>query len=80
MLKTVLRTASALGAVVYAGAVNASAGCLLGLICLGGGDGGGDPPPGASVPEIDATQGLAAVAVLLCVALLLRERFLRARR
>lgn len=50
---------------------------IIGTICLGGGGGGDGSAP--SVPEIDVTQGFAALALLLCVGLLLRERFLRAK-
>lgn len=34
-------------------------------------------PASVSVPEIDASQGLAALAILFCVGLIIRERFLR---
>lgn len=43
----------------------------------GGGGGGGTRPP--STPEIDVTQGIAAVAILACVILILREAYLRQR-
>lgn len=54
--------------------------CILG-ICLGGGGGGGGGGNGGipEAPEINVAQGLAAVAILVCAALLLRERFLRQR-
>jgi hypothetical protein len=55
--------------------------CILG-ICLGGGDGGGGGGGGGGVPEapeINVAQGLAAVAILVCAAMFLRERFLRQR-
>ena len=58
--------------------------CLL-FICLPGGDkggsgGGGGGGGGApSAPEIDASQGLTAIAVLAVAVLLMRERFLRQR-
>jgi hypothetical protein len=42
----------------------------------GGGGGNGGPP---STPEIDVTQGIAAVAILACVILILREAYLRQR-
>jgi hypothetical protein len=51
--------------------------CLLGICLGGGGGGGGTPVPEA--PEINVAQGLAAVAILACAALFLRERFLRQR-
>ncbi len=83
MLKSVIRAAAAFAATAYVGAVNASAACLLGILCIGG-EGGGDPPPSepppSYAPEIDATHGLAALALLLCIGLLMRERFLRAAR
>ncbi len=50
--------------------------CILG-ICLGGGGGGGGGVPEA--PEINVAQGFAALAILACAALMLRERFLRQR-
>ena len=49
--------------------------CVLGL-CITIGGGGGDT---SHAPEFDPAQGFAAVAVLICVALVLREKFLRAR-
>lgn len=42
----------------------------------GGGGGGGGVP---EAPEINVAQGFAALAILACAALLLRERFLRQR-
>ncbi len=55
--------------------------CIL-FICLGKPSTPTAPttpssPPAA--PEIDVTQGVAALAILICVALFLRERFLRQR-
>lgn len=50
--------------------------CILG-ICLGGGDGGGGGGTVPEAPEINVAQGLAAVAILVCAGLFLRERFLR---
>lgn len=54
----------------------ASAACFL-IWCWspGGGRGGNTP----SAPEIDVTQGFAALAIVAVIALVLRERFLRAR-
>lgn len=52
--------------------------CLL-FVCVGGGGGGGSGGDAPAAPEISMTHGLAALAVLACVALLLRERFLRQR-
>ena len=53
--------------------------CLL-FVCLGGGGGqtGGDGGQTAA-PEIELTQGFAAVAIVAVVLLLLRERFMRQR-
>ena len=48
---------------------------LLPFLCGGGDTGGGTP----AVPEIDVSQGLAAVAIVLVVALVLREVSLRSR-
>lgn len=50
---------------------------LLPFLCGGGNDGGGGGTP--AVPEIDVTQGLAAVAIVFVIALVLREMTLRAR-
>lgn len=57
--------------------------CILG-ICLGGDGGGGGGGGGGGVgvpeaPEINVAQGFAALAILACAALMLRERFLRQR-
>lgn len=48
-------------------ASSANAGCLplLGFLC-GGGGGGGDGGP-ATAPEIDASNGWVALALLFCV-------------
>lgn len=80
MLNAMLRTVVSVCLVTVFGAANASAGCLLGLICIGdGGGGSGGSTQPVSVPEIDVTSGAAALALLACIALMLRERFLRAR-
>lgn len=51
--------------------------CILGICLGGGGGGGGGTVPEA--PEINVAQGLAAVAILVCAGMFLRERFLRQR-
>ncbi|HRP11809.1 MAG TPA: hypothetical protein PLK37_12305 [Terricaulis sp.] len=51
--------------------------CILGICLGGGGGGGGGGVPEA--PEINVAQGFAALAILACAMLLLRERFLRQR-
>jgi hypothetical protein len=65
------------GAILAATTANASAQTCWWIFCWGGGGGGGGTTP--SAPEIDATQGLAALAILACAVLFLRERFLRER-
>lgn len=70
------------GAVLAATTTHAAAQTCILFICLpggdgGGGGGGGTPPP--STPEIDASQGLTALAIVAVAVLLLRERFLRQR-
>ncbi|MDX2275972.1 MAG: hypothetical protein NW206_11040 [Hyphomonadaceae bacterium] len=53
---------------------------FLPFLCGGGSGGGNNGGGGASaVPEIDVSQGLAAVAIVLVVALVLREVSLRSR-
>jgi hypothetical protein len=64
------------GAMLAITAKQASAEVCLLFICVGGGTGGGGTP---EAPEIDVAQGFAALAILACAALLLRERFLRQR-
>ncbi|MGE3142831.1 MAG: hypothetical protein AB7L65_05885 [Hyphomonadaceae bacterium] len=79
MLKKAAQIAAGVAAFTAFGVAQASAEiCILNIICLGGGGGSGGGTPHA--PEIDLTSGLAAAAVLACVGLLLRERFLRARK
>lgn len=72
MLKTFLQAAAGV-AMTFATTAKASAGCIL-IICLpiipGGETGGAD-----HAPEIDPVQGVAAVAVLVCVGLIMREKF-----
>ncbi len=52
--------------------------CLL-FVCLGGGGQTGGDGGQTAAPEIDVTQGFAAVAIVAVALLLLRERFLRQR-
>lgn len=76
-MKTLAKTIAAGVMATLAMTSQASALCILG-ICIGGGGstgGGGGAIPEA--PEINVAQGLAAVAILICAALFLRERFLR---
>jgi len=80
-MKTILKAVG--GALVATMALTTHAAaqiCILG-ICLGG-DGGGGGGGGGGVPEapeINVAQGLAAVAILVCAGMFLRERFLRQR-
>ncbi len=82
-MKTIVKSVAALFAATIAMTTHASAACLLGIICLGGGGsgggsgGGGGSAPIPEAPEINVAQGFAAAAILICVALFLRERFLR---
>lgn len=78
MIKSALGAFGALAAMT----TQASAEVCLLFICLGGGGGGGggyDDGGAPAAPEIDVTQGFAALAVLICAALILRERFMRQR-
>jgi hypothetical protein len=77
-----LTTAAAVtvGTVMQAAAAQTCLPWPLNSICVGQEDpapGGGGSILGA--PEIDVTQGFAAVAILVVAALILRERFLRQR-
>lgn len=70
----------ALGALValplLAGQASANIFCLLiPALCQTGGGSGGT----TAVPEIDVTQGLAALAIVAVMGLIMREKFLRAR-
>lgn len=49
---------------------------FLPFLCGGGGQGGGGP----AAPEIDVSQGLAAVAIVFVIGLVLREISLRSAR
>lgn len=81
MLKKLFQTTAAVATLAIVGATRASAEVCLIILCLGGGGGGNDPPPAetAHAPEIDVTQGFAALAIVACVALLLREAYNRKR-
>lgn len=71
MMKTFLQAAAGV-AMTFATTAKASAGCVL-FLCMPiipGGDTGTD-----HAPEIDPVQGIAAVAVLVCVGLIMREKF-----
>ncbi|HRK65018.1 MAG TPA: hypothetical protein PLN53_11540 [Terricaulis sp.] len=80
-MKMIVKSVAAMVAATMAMTTHAAAQiCILG-ICLGGGDGGGGGGGGGvpEAPEINVAQGFAALAILACAALLLRERFLRQR-
>ncbi|QGZ95475.1 hypothetical protein [Terricaulis silvestris] len=85
MIKVVKSVLGA-GAILAAMTTHAAAETCILFLCLGGdgksggdtgGGGGGGSAP--SAPEIDASQGLTAIAVLAVAVLLMRERFLRQR-
>lgn len=80
-MKTLIKTITAGFVATLAMTSQASALCILNIICLGGGGGNGGGGGGGGgipeAPEINVAQGLAAVAILICAALFLRERFLR---
>lgn len=83
-MNKLVKFAVATGAMLAATTTQAAAGFCILWICFGkpskppgGGGGGGGGVP--SAPEIDVTQGVAAVAILLVAMFLLRERFLRQR-
>jgi hypothetical protein len=82
-MKQIVKTAFGAVAALAVTAAQASAAqiCIPIInLCLGEpnpGTPGGNTPPAA--PEIDVTQGFAALAILIVAALLLRERFLRQR-
>ena len=84
-MKKVIKSVLGAGAMLAAMTTHAAAETCLLFICLPGGGGKGSPAPGGggggapSAPEIDASQGLTAIAVLVVVVLLMRERFLRQR-
>lgn len=78
-MKMIVKSVAAMVAATMAMTTHAAAQiCILG-ICLGGGDGGGGGGGVPEAPEINVAQGFAALAILACAALLLRERFLRQR-
>ncbi len=76
-MKTLVKSVLGAGAVLAATTTQAAAQTCILFICLGDGGGGGSTPP--STPEIDASQGLTALAIVAVAVLLLRERFLRQR-
>jgi hypothetical protein len=71
MLKTFLQAATGV-AMTFATTAKASAGCVL-FLCLPIIPGSGGATDHA--PEIDPVQGVAAVTVLVCVGLIMREKF-----
>jgi hypothetical protein len=82
-MKLIIKSTLAALATIAATASNASATCIL-FICIPDGHGNTSPPPAPTpaphgAPEIDVTQGVAAVAILICALLFLRERFMRQR-
>jgi hypothetical protein len=85
-MNTIVKSLAGAAAATLAFTTHAAAQvCILG-ICLGGGDGGAGGGGGGGggggvpeAPEINVAQGLAAVAILVCAAMFLRERFLRQR-
>ncbi len=72
---------TAFGAVAALAAMTTTASAEICLLVIGLGGGSGDSGGGVpAAPEIDVAQGFAALAVLAVAMLLLRERFLRAKR
>ncbi len=85
-MKKVIKSVLGAGAILATMTTHAAAETCILFLCLGGGGGGsggggsGGGGGGApSAPEIDASQGLTAIAVLAVAVLLMRERFLRQR-
>jgi hypothetical protein len=82
-LKKVIKSVLGAGAMLAAMTTHAAAETCILFLCLGGdgksGSGGGGGGGAPSAPEIDASQGLTAIAVLAVAVLLMRERFLRQR-
>jgi hypothetical protein len=80
-VKKFIKMAAATAAMIAATTTHAAAEICIPIlnICFGGPGGGGGGGGVPSAPEIDVTQGAAAVAILLVATLLLRERFLRQR-
>ena len=84
-MKSLVQSLVGAGALLAATTMEASARTCWWIFCWGGprpgggggGGGGGNPPPGA--PEIDVSQGFAALAIMLCAFLLLREYYQRER-
>jgi hypothetical protein len=81
----VVKSVLGAGAILAAMTTHAAAETCILFLCLGGdgksggGTGGGGGGGAPSAPEIDASQGLTAIAVLAVAVLLMRERFLRQR-
>jgi hypothetical protein len=84
-LKKVIKSVLGAGAILASMTTHAAAETCILFLCLGGGGSGGGGSGGGggggapSAPEIDASQGLTAIAVLAVAVLLMRERFLRQR-
>ncbi len=79
-MKKLIKTLVGAAAVLAMTATSASAQICILFICFGGGGGGGGSTQPPSTPEIDVSQGIAAVAILACVILVLREAYLRQRK
>jgi hypothetical protein len=83
-MKQLIKTLAAAAALTAGTVIQASAACLItwpvNALCdnsdTGSSGGGGTT---VAAPEIDVTQGFAAIAILIVAALILRERFLRQR-
>ena len=89
-MRKIVQSLAVAGAALAATTMEASARTCIWIFCWGpktggggggggssSGGGGGAPAPGA--PEIDVSQGFAALAIMLCAFLLLREYYLRER-
>ena len=74
MIGRLLQAGMGAGAMIALSASQASAACLL-FLCDGD-PGAGDAP---HAPEIDVGQGFAALGILICIVIVLREKFLRSR-
>jgi hypothetical protein len=81
-VQKLIKTVAAAGALTAATVTTAAADTCFLFFCWtpptkgGGGSGGGGHP---SAPEIDVTQGAAALMILAVVTLILREAYLRQR-
>jgi hypothetical protein len=80
-MKLIAKSLAGAGIATMAMTTHAAAEVCLLFICIGGGGGGGGDggAPTPEAPEINVAQGFAALAILVCAALFLRERFLRQR-